>query len=88
MWSKYVCVPIERVFKIPDELTYHEAAAIPVNYISAYMMLFDLANLQPADHVLIHMAAGRYRLIWLVLIYRKKPTFFFLWDEAHLLVTC
>lgn len=46
------------VVPIPDAMTFEEAAAIPVNYITAYHMLFRVANLRPKSKVLIHMAAG------------------------------
>jgi len=53
-----VCVPAEQAIAIPDVLEFTAAAAIPVNYITAYHMLFRVANLQPRERVLIHMAAG------------------------------
>lgn len=43
---------------IPDELSFDEAAALPVNYLTAYHMLFHVAPLQPGMKVLVHMAAG------------------------------
>jgi NADPH:quinone reductase-like Zn-dependent oxidoreductase len=43
---------------MPEAMTYEEGAAIPVNYITAYHMLFNLANLRSGQSVLIHMAAG------------------------------
>jgi NADPH:quinone reductase-like Zn-dependent oxidoreductase len=46
------------VVPIPSAMTFEEAAAIPVNYITAYHMLFRVANLRPQSKVLIHMAAG------------------------------
>lgn len=46
------------VVPIPDEMTFEEAAAIPVNYLTAYHMLFRVANFRPGSKVLIHMAAG------------------------------
>ena len=39
-------------------MTYEEAAAIPVNYVTAYHMLFGLGGLQKGQSVLVHMAAG------------------------------
>jgi NADPH:quinone reductase-like Zn-dependent oxidoreductase len=53
-----VCVPAQRVVPIPDELSFTDAAAIPVTYLTAYHMLFHVANLRPGDRVLVHMAAG------------------------------
>ncbi|XP_023124078.2 synaptic vesicle membrane protein VAT-1 homolog [Amphiprion ocellaris] len=58
MWQELVVVPAERTFVMPDEMSFEEGAALPVNYMTAYMMLFELANLRPGKSVLIHMAAG------------------------------
>jgi NADPH:quinone reductase-like Zn-dependent oxidoreductase len=51
-------VPAAQALPIPDAMTFEEAAAIPVNYLTAYHMLFRVANLRPKGKVLIHMAAG------------------------------
>ena len=58
LWSEYVSVDADRCFKIPDTMTFEEAAAIPVNYITAYHMLFDMGNLRKGKSVLVHMVAG------------------------------
>uniref|UniRef100_A0A672R552 Vesicle amine transport 1 n=1 Tax=Sinocyclocheilus grahami TaxID=75366 RepID=A0A672R552_SINGR len=44
----------------PAHLTFEEAAALPVNYITAYLMLFDFGHLRPNQSLLIHMAAGKF----------------------------
>jgi NADPH:quinone reductase-like Zn-dependent oxidoreductase len=53
-----VCVPSGQVFEIPDGMSFEEAAAIPVNYLTAYHMLFRVAGIRPGERVLVHMAAG------------------------------
>jgi len=53
-----VCVPAGQVFQIPDEMSFEEAAALPVNYLTAYHMLFRVACVRPGERVLVHMAAG------------------------------
>ncbi|XP_066554678.1 synaptic vesicle membrane protein VAT-1 homolog [Amia ocellicauda] len=58
MWQEVVAVPASHTFIMPEGMTFEEAAAIPVNYVTAYMMLFDFGNLRPNQSVLIHMAAG------------------------------
>ncbi|KAI1887238.1 hypothetical protein AGOR_G00187800 [Albula goreensis] len=58
MWQELVTVTVSHTFLMPEEMSFEEAAALPVNYITAYMMLFDLGNLRPNHSVLIHMAAG------------------------------
>src|SRR4029079_13723918 len=37
---------------------FEEAAAIPVNYLTAFHMLFRVAHLRAGQRVLVHMAAG------------------------------
>jgi synaptic vesicle membrane protein VAT-1 len=56
--SDVVCVPAEQVFAIPDGKDFAEAAALPVNYLTAYRMLFRVACIRPGERVLVHMAAG------------------------------
>jgi NADPH:quinone reductase-like Zn-dependent oxidoreductase len=53
-----VCVPAGQVLPIPDAMSFEDAAAIPVNYITAYHMLFRVAGIRPGERVLVHMAAG------------------------------
>jgi NADPH:quinone reductase-like Zn-dependent oxidoreductase len=53
-----VCVPAEQVLPMPDAMSFEEAAAMPVNYLTAYHMLFRVAGVRPGERVLVHMAAG------------------------------
>ena len=53
-----VCVPAARVFTLPDGMPWDVAAAIPVNYLTAYHMLFVMRRIKPGEKVLVHMAAG------------------------------
>ncbi|BCJ56090.1 oxidoreductase [Actinoplanes sp. NBRC 14428] len=56
--AEAVCAPVERVVPMPDDLTFTDGAALPVNYLTAYHMLFRVANLRPGARVVVHMAAG------------------------------
>ena len=56
--AELVAIPSAQVRKIRDELSFDEAAALPVNALTAYHMLFWVAPLQPGMTVLLHMAAG------------------------------
>src|SRR5712692_1133873 len=61
MFSAYaerVAVPAHLVFRLPDDVPFAEAAAIPVNYLTAYHSMFAMGNLQAGDRILIHGAAG------------------------------
>lgn len=57
-WCEYACVPARNCVVIPDSLSFEDAAALPVNYLTAYFMLFHCANLGRRKSILIHMAAG------------------------------
>ncbi len=52
-----VVKPSEAAFK-PQTLDYTQAAAVPLAALTAWQALFDLANLQSGQKVLIHGAAG------------------------------
>lgn len=56
--AEQVCVPIEQIFEMPESLTFTTAAAIPVNYLTAWQLLVVMGSLQPEDTVLIHNAGG------------------------------
>ncbi|MFG3510443.1 SDR family NAD(P)-dependent oxidoreductase [Streptomyces sp. NPDC047821] len=44
--------------RIPDSLTFVEAATVPLAYLTAHYAFTDLATLDPGHKVLIHAAAG------------------------------
>lgn len=46
------------VTKIPDNMSWEEAASIPFVYGTAYIALFELARLRKGESILIHTAAG------------------------------
>jgi NADPH:quinone reductase-like Zn-dependent oxidoreductase len=56
--SDVVCVPEEQVFALPDGKDFATAAALPLNYLTAYHILFRVACVRPGERVLVHMAAG------------------------------
>lgn len=59
LWSEYAAVDEVDVLEIPDEMTFDEAAALPVTYLTSHVILFNFGNLRPNQSVLVHMAAGR-----------------------------
>ncbi|XP_056268766.1 synaptic vesicle membrane protein VAT-1 homolog-like [Pseudoliparis swirei] len=57
-WAEVVCTPVDFVYKMPEEMTFAEAAAFSLNFVAAYMMLFEVANLREGMSVLVHSAGG------------------------------
>jgi len=57
-YSDVVCVPARQVILKPEKLSYEEAAAIPVNYLTAWQLLVVMGSLQKGESVLIHNAGG------------------------------
>src|SRR5207244_6019798 len=58
-FAEYVCVPQDRaVMPKPANLTFEEAAAVPVAALSALQGLRDHGQLQPGQKVLVNGASG------------------------------
>src|SRR5271154_2375398 len=57
-YAEWVAVPTNTVYRIPAGMPFEDAAAFPVNYLTAYHSMFTMGNLQPGDRILIHGAAG------------------------------
>lgn len=57
-YADVVCVPAQAAFPIPPNLRFEAAAALPVNYLTAWLMLVRLGNVRPGETVLVHAAAG------------------------------
>src|ERR1700752_404013 len=56
--SELVVVKATQIFTKPDSLTFEQAAAIPVNYLTAYALLVVMGSLHEGESVLIHNAGG------------------------------
>ncbi|MCR9142903.1 MAG: medium chain dehydrogenase/reductase family protein [bacterium] len=57
-YASRVCVPAMQVFPMPAQMSFEEAAAIPVNYFTAYLGMFFQGNLKAGESFLIHSAGG------------------------------
>ncbi|KAI0442806.1 polyketide synthase [Xylaria telfairii] len=44
--------------KIPDTMSWEEAASLPCIFLTTYLCLFDIARIQPGERVLIHAGSG------------------------------
>ena len=57
-YTEAVAVPAAQVFPMPARMSFEEAAAVPVNYLTAVLMLRHFGNVRKGDRVLVHAAAG------------------------------
>ena len=57
-YAERVVVDSSQAFPIPDAMSFEEAAAIPVNYLTAWQSMFEMGNLRAGDRILITSAAG------------------------------
>lgn len=56
--GSYVTTPASLVAPKPSHLSFEEAAAIPIAFLTAYYALHEQARLRHGERVLIHSAAG------------------------------
>lgn len=57
-YSDMVCAPADYVIPISDGVSFEKAAAVPVTYLTAWIMLVHLGNVRKGDKVLVHAVAG------------------------------
>lgn len=57
-YADKVKVHVSQIYKKPEKLSYEQAAAIPVNYLTAYQLLVVMGSLHAGETVLIHNAGG------------------------------
>lgn len=57
-YAEYVAVRASEIAKKPASLNWQEAAAVPLAALTAWQALFQFANLQAGEKVLIHAGAG------------------------------
>jgi NADPH:quinone reductase-like Zn-dependent oxidoreductase len=57
-YADAVVVPSNQAIQIPAQLSFAEAAAIPVVWLTAWHMLVEMCNVRRGQRVLVHAAAG------------------------------
>lgn len=57
-YADVVCVPYKQLFKRLDWMSAEDGAALPLTYLTAYMMLIVMGSLHAGQKVLFHGAAG------------------------------
>jgi NADPH2:quinone reductase len=56
--AEYVCVPANHLARVPDNLNWAEAAAVPEVFMTAHDALFTQCRVTTGQHVLIHAAGS------------------------------
>lgn len=57
-YTEYTVRPADGLVPVPDNLPADEANVLILTYLTAYQMLFRVADVQPGQRVLIHGASG------------------------------
>jgi len=57
-YAEYVAVAAGAVMRVPEAMTFEEAAAVPEAFLTAWLNLVELAKLMPGERVLVHAAAS------------------------------
>jgi NADPH:quinone reductase-like Zn-dependent oxidoreductase len=57
-YAEFAAAPVENLQAKPAQLTFEEAAAVPVGSLTAWGALIDTAQVQAGQRVLVHGAAG------------------------------
>ncbi len=77
-YTEYALAPLSQVAEKPPGLDHLEAAALPIASLTAWQALFDSADLQSGQKILIHAAAGGVG---------HMAVQFAKWKEAHVIGT-
>lgn len=56
--AELVVTPLTQIFEKPEQLSFEQGAAIPVNYLTAWALLVTMGGLKKEEAVLIHNAGG------------------------------
>jgi 2-desacetyl-2-hydroxyethyl bacteriochlorophyllide A dehydrogenase len=57
-YASHVTIPARQVFRLPTSIDLASGAALPVNYFTAQLALFEMARVREGDRVLIECATG------------------------------
>ncbi len=57
-YSEYVCLPVERLTKVPGAVSDEDALAMILSAVTPYQMLHRVAKAKPGQSILIHGAGG------------------------------
>jgi len=57
-YADIVCAPHQTVQRLPEALDFEGGASIPVNFLTAWLMLVRLGRVRSGERVLVHACAG------------------------------
>lgn len=57
-YSEYIAIAADRLIRLPEELSFEQGAAFPLQGMTAHYLLHSFRKPGPGDTVLIHAAAG------------------------------
>ena len=57
-YAAQVCVGVDYVWPVPEDMSMATAAAVPLNYLTAWALLIAMGSLKAGETVLIHNAGG------------------------------
>jgi NADPH:quinone reductase-like Zn-dependent oxidoreductase len=56
--AEQACVNVAQLQRLPDTVSLEQAAALPVNFLTAHHMLHEVGRVRHGDRILIQQAAG------------------------------
>ena len=57
-YSEYICLPAEKLTKLPEGVDESEAVTLILSYMTAYQMLHRIAKISKGQSILVHGAGG------------------------------
>ena len=57
-YAEFIAIPARIAHRIPDGVSFEQAAALPVNFLTAWHMMVTRGRLQPGETVLVTGASG------------------------------
>ncbi|XP_076325258.1 synaptic vesicle membrane protein VAT-1 homolog-like isoform X3 [Tachypleus tridentatus] len=57
-WAELTAVPSKYVYPLPEGMSFLDAASMLMNYVVAYILVFDIGNIHSNQSVLVHSAGG------------------------------
>jgi acyl transferase domain-containing protein/NADPH:quinone reductase-like Zn-dependent oxidoreductase/short-subunit dehydrogenase/aryl carrier-like protein len=75
-FATYVIAPVLQTVKKPANLTFAEAATIPVTFLTAEYAFVNLSRIKPGERVLVHAATGGVGMAALQLARRRGAEIF------------